>query len=131
MLPIRGTQDCIVGPAQARLQKAAEIYASRYNQEGEPSVWVKELRSRIEKLGGRVALSSGDIAAIMLSVANHRCRLANLRWVDMSGLPITDEGLRHLSGLTGLQYLGLGNARVTDRGAATLQQSLPRLRRWR
>ena len=38
---------------------------------------------------------------------------------------ITDAGLVHLKGLTGLQTLGLRGTQVTDQGVADLQKALP------
>ena len=38
---------------------------------------------------------------------------------------ITDAGLVHLKGLTGLQSLGLSGPKITDAGVADLQKALP------
>jgi hypothetical protein len=41
------------------------------------------------------------------------------------GTAVTDTGLAHLAGLTGLTRLGLDQTQVTDDGVAKLRRSLP------
>ena len=48
--------------------------------------------------------------------------------VRLVGPKITDAGLVHLKGLTGLQVLFLMNTKVTDAGVADLQKALPNCR---
>ena len=43
----------------------------------------------------------------------------------MSDIQITDAGLVHLKGLTGLQTLNLAGTKVTDAGVAELKKALP------
>ena len=45
--------------------------------------------------------------------------------VELDGTAITDDGLKHFSGLTNLEYLMLGGTRVTDDGVKMLRESLP------
>ena len=45
--------------------------------------------------------------------------------VDFFGPKLTDVGLAHLTGLTALERLRLGNTQVTDAGVAELQKALP------
>jgi hypothetical protein len=46
--------------------------------------------------------------------------LQRLRTLILDGAPISDEGLRHVAGLTGLVTLSLSNTRVTGAGLAQL-----------
>ena len=48
-------------------------------------------------------------------------RLKNLRRLYLRNTPITDEGLKHLSGLTALEELDLYGTSLTDRGIAFLR----------
>ena len=43
------------------------------------------------------------------------------------GTMITDAGLAHLKGLTGLRVLDLQGTRITDAGVRALEEALPRL----
>lgn len=52
--------------------------------------------------------------------------LPHLRTLGLVGCPVTDDGLRHLSG-TSLSHLSLGPEGVTDAGVLELIESLPRL----
>ena len=45
----------------------------------------------------------------------------------MGETKITDAGLEHLKGLTGLRELDLVETQITDSGVQQLKQSLPKL----
>ena len=45
--------------------------------------------------------------------------------VDLSKTQVTDAGLVHLKELANLQYLFLGEAKITDSGIVELQKTLP------
>jgi hypothetical protein len=47
--------------------------------------------------------------------------------LNLARTQITDAGLRHLKGLTGLWSLYLSGTQVTDAGVQQLRQGLPRL----
>ena len=53
----------------------------------------------------------------------HLAGMTQLRhlWVGMSTRPITDAGVRHLAGLTAMESLDLQSARVSDAGVAALK----------
>ena len=46
--------------------------------------------------------------------------------VDLSRTEVTDAGLAHLKGMTGLEGLGLRGTQVTDAGVEKLQAALPK-----
>ena len=51
--------------------------------------------------------------------------LTRLETLRLDQLPLTDAGLRHLTGLIGLRKLDLRFTRVTDVGANELRKALP------
>ena len=51
--------------------------------------------------------------------------LPDQRRLSLNSTAVTDSGLVHLKGLTGLQGLFLNNTKVTDAGVAELQKALP------
>jgi hypothetical protein len=51
--------------------------------------------------------------------------LAELEWLDLSGCPITDAGLKHLKGLKNLRTVILSHTGVTREGMKDLQRALP------
>jgi hypothetical protein len=53
--------------------------------------------------------------------------LKNIEKLFLDGTAVTDGGLIHLKGLTGLQELRLANTNVTDAGVAELHRALPNL----
>jgi Leucine-rich repeat (LRR) protein len=55
-------------------------------------------------------------------------RLTNLQYLGLQYDNITDQGLKHLGGLTKLKQLDLRGTKVTDEGVKALQQSLPNCR---
>ena len=46
--------------------------------------------------------------------------------VNFEGTKVTDVGLEHLQGLTGLKYLNLKGTKVTEAGAEKLRKALPK-----
>jgi hypothetical protein len=51
--------------------------------------------------------------------------LDEIEYVDFNDTQVTDAGLAHLQGLTGLQWISLDGTRVTDAGLARLRNALP------
>ena len=51
--------------------------------------------------------------------------LVHLGLLDLDSTNVTDAGLKHLEGLTGLAELNLYGTQVTDEGVNKLQQALP------
>ncbi len=51
--------------------------------------------------------------------------MISLKRLYLDNTEITDAGLEHLEGLTGLDYLILDNTKVTDTGVRKLQAALP------
>lgn len=49
-------------------------------------------------------------------------RFPKVQWLDLNGLPISDEGLMHLEGMTQLKNIHLINARVSDAGLVHLSR---------
>ena len=45
--------------------------------------------------------------------------------IDLRGTQVTDAGLEHLKGLTGLEYVYLNNTQITDAGVEDLKKALP------
>jgi hypothetical protein len=85
----------------------------------------------IEKLGGKVETNSnGNVDKVDLARAGEKVQdghLVLLRvfplldTLDLTGTPITDQGLKHLKGLNWLRYLHLMDTNVTDEGVAELR----------
>ncbi|MBC8873173.1 MAG: hypothetical protein H8E44_27380 [Planctomycetes bacterium] len=55
----------------------------------------------------------------------HLTGLTNLSHLSLSGTPVTDDGLRHLTGLTSLRSLDVCDTQVTDEGVMELLEALP------
>ena len=72
---------------------------------GPPTGKVKAI-AEIEKLGGKVLVNETSKAVF---------------GVDLSGAKVTDAGIEHLQGLTGLQWLSLNQTKVTDAGLEHLK----------
>jgi len=53
--------------------------------------------------------------------------MTGLSYLNLSGTRITDAGLTHLKGMTSLSNLVLSGTRITDAGVEQLKQSLPKL----
>ena len=51
--------------------------------------------------------------------------LSRLDWLDLTGAPITDAGLKHLKGLKRLRSIMLIDTAVTEEGAKRLHEALP------
>ena len=66
-----------------------------------------------------------SIAAIK-EIAGSKVTLTPKFTVDLHNTKVTDAGLEHLKGLTGLQGLSLERTKVTDGGLAKLQAALPK-----
>jgi hypothetical protein len=45
-------------------------------------------------------------------------------WLSLNGIPVTDAGLAHLHGLTGLRELQVMGTRVTDKGEAAIKKAI-------
>jgi hypothetical protein len=87
----------------------------------------------IERLGGEVG-SIWDGPKWITAGPEWMQEIVNDGWlswiyqvqdVDLGRTAITDEGLKHLNGLTKLKYLDLSNTRVSDEGVKELQKALP------
>ena len=50
---------------------------------------------------------------------------ATRKSLDLSNSDITDAGLKHLAGLTALEWLNLDGTGITDAGIKDLRASLP------
>jgi hypothetical protein len=55
--------------------------------------------------------------------------MKEMYWLDLRGTGVTDEGLRHLEGMTKLWQLVLWDTKVTQAGAARIKAALPGLKR--
>ena len=75
----------------------------------EPNADKAKAIAEIQKLGGKVAVDESSPGKPVISV-------------DYKNTQVTDAGLAHLRGLTGLQLLGLGNTLVTDAGLVYVQR---------
>jgi Leucine-rich repeat (LRR) protein len=58
----------------------------------------------------------------------HLQGLTQLRTLDLSATNVTDAGLKHLQGLTELQILDLNGTKATGDGVKRLQRALPNCR---
>ena len=58
----------------------------------------------------------------------HLSSLTDLEWLFLNNTKISDGGLKHLSGLTNLEVLSLVGTSVSDDGVKILQESLPNCR---
>lgn len=86
----------------------------------------------IERIGGAVHSDSiGPVAALEISlsgipIANEDLAglagLTSLRTLNLTSTPVTDDGLIHLRGLTKLQTLDLTGTKVTDSGLVSLSR---------
>ena len=71
------------------------------------------------------------LESLSLGANTRDVELANLKelyWINslhLSATRISDEGLRHVGALTGLRWLYLGEARVSDEAVTSLQKRLP------
>ncbi|MBN2579925.1 MAG: hypothetical protein JXB10_13130 [Pirellulales bacterium] len=48
-----------------------------------------------------------------------------LQWLDLTGAPVTDAGIKHITALKNLKFVNLTNTQVTKQGYQRLQQALP------
>lgn len=55
----------------------------------------------------------------------HLAGLSGLKELNLQGTKVTDAGLKHLTALTSLETLSLGKTQVTPGGVAQLQKALP------
>ncbi len=101
-------------PAIARI-RALEIVA--YNVEAELFRILKKKARFTELRWLRVGYFGGDEGARL--VAETSC-FATVRQLHLSHGSISDEGVRHLCTLTGIEHLDLSNNRITDAGVALL-----------
>ncbi|HUY92471.1 MAG TPA: leucine-rich repeat domain-containing protein [Pirellulales bacterium] len=81
----------------------------------------------IEALGGFVDYVDNQATSESFPVAFLRERLPRayldeVEYVRLDNSQVTDAGLAHLEGLTGLQSLSLDNTQITDAGLARLQE---------
>jgi Leucine-rich repeat (LRR) protein len=58
----------------------------------------------------------------------HLKGLTGLQYLDLSFTKVTDAGLVYLKGLTELQYLDLWATQVTEAGVEQLEKSLPNVK---
>lgn len=89
---------------------------------------VTETIGRIEKSGASLMAIAQDTPELRFSALNVSKdfkdeQLAELKpiasqikWMDLARTPVTDKGLAHLSGMTGLTRLHLENTAITDAG---------------
>jgi len=87
------------------------------------------LEALVETLGGRVSQNEqGELEALFLGGTQvtdaglvHLAGLSGLKYLNLDDHPITDAGLAHLAGLTALEELNLSYSRqVTDAGLVHL-----------
>lgn len=73
-------------------------------------------------LGGLVGLRTLRLAHPQIDdrIAPQLAKLTRLQWLDLGDTKITDDGLSGLSGLTELRTLHLHHTRITNRGLAQL-----------
>ena len=55
----------------------------------------------------------------------HLTGLSKLEFLDLGDTQVTDAGLGHLAGLSELESLNLFNTQVTDAGLKELRRALP------
>jgi hypothetical protein len=60
----------------------------------------------------------------------HLTGLASLKWLWLNNTQVTDAGLAHLKELTSLRRIYLAETQVTDEGVAELRRALPNLSFW-
>jgi repressor of nif and glnA expression len=86
--------------------------------------------AEIERLGGTVTVDEKSQAVIGVSLRKtkvtdaglvHLKGLTGLEELDLGKTEVTDVGLKHLKGLNNLQWLGLAGTKVTDAGLKHLQ----------
>jgi len=88
----------------------------------------REAAKTIEKLGGRVTWQppSGGIVQTAVTWVGKLFGedfSGDVVVVDLSDTQVTDAGLVHLDGTTGMWHLYLSNTRITDEGVAKLQKA--------
>ena len=95
------------------------------------SVWVpyhreQEAISEIRRLGGFVYTDPGGPNWLRDLVGRKWMKCFGRAYsVNITGRPVSDAGLKQLSGLTKLRFLYLERTQVTDEGVESLQQKLP------
>jgi hypothetical protein len=65
----------------------------------------------------RCGISENDMAAI--------ATLRGLERLELQDTPVSDEGAKHLHGLPKLEFINLGDTKVTQNGICDLSASLP------
>ena len=90
--------------------------------------------ARLESLGARMEYFDSRVWEVDLSTCTKKPTdddlallepLAELYYVDLSGAPVTDAGLRHLKGLKKLRIVVVTNTRITSQGIKELKLALP------
>jgi hypothetical protein len=94
-----------------------------YGEAGGPQ-WLQKLGFSVE----RVVWVNLNCSGISDDGLKHLSGLTNLEWLEIDRTRISDDGLKHLSGLTNLVWLALDGTDITDDGLKHLS-SLTNLQR--
>jgi hypothetical protein len=90
----------------------------------------KESIVAIQKIAGKVGLKPLDVNLAGTKVTDaglvHLKGMTGLQELYLNGTKVTDAGLVHLKGLTELQWLDLDNTEVTGAGVRMLRAALPK-----
>ena len=82
----------------------------------------EEIMERLEHDGTVLDLDGTSVSDAGLA---HLAGLTGLRWLYLYSTSVSDAGLAHLAGLTGLQWLYLSDTGVTDAGVAAFRAAHP------
>ncbi len=111
---------------QAAVREIRRLGGSVSTQRGGPE-WLRGL------VGDRWMVSFGSVwyvsfepgTSISDDELKHLSGLTKLQWLSLDGTLISDAELKHLSRLTKLKTLRLEGTQVTNEGVESLQQKLP------
>jgi hypothetical protein len=110
-----------------KLSTADRKFAEKLAAAGEAKPTQAESRAVIEKLGGSFTEIHGqEVLSLCGSKVTdaglvHLKGMTGLKWLILCGAKATDAGLVHIRGLTGLRELNLTDTQVTDAGLVHLK----------